>query len=167
MEQVRLGAYAASAGIPRFGLRTEAGRMYVFEDVAPQLADLDGDGAAEIVVVRSHLILGAQFAVYGDADDGVGLCVLTATPSIGTGFRSLAPLGAADLDGDGTVEIATVDRPHRVRMLRVWRYEGGALTPVAALKGVGDHRIGDVAVAGGIRDCGERPEIIVADACSR
>ena len=56
----RLGASAASAAIPCFGLRAEVGPMDVFEDVAPRLADLDGDAAVEIVVVRSHLVFGAQ-----------------------------------------------------------------------------------------------------------
>jgi hypothetical protein len=42
----------------------------VFEDLAPRLADLDGDGKAEIIVVQSHRDLGARLAVYGLTPDG-------------------------------------------------------------------------------------------------
>jgi hypothetical protein len=37
----------------------------VFEDLAPRLADLDGDGRAEIIVVQSHRDLGARLASTG------------------------------------------------------------------------------------------------------
>ena len=37
----------------------------VFEDPAPRLADLDGDGAAEVIVVESSLREGARLTVYG------------------------------------------------------------------------------------------------------
>jgi hypothetical protein len=47
--------------------------------------------------------------------------LLAATPHIGSANRWLAPIGAADLDGDGRVEIAYVDRPHLARTLRIWR----------------------------------------------
>ena len=130
----------------------------VFEDLAPRLVDLDGDGRPEVIVVESDRDLGARLAVYGS--DGR----ITATPHIGARFRWLAPLGAADLDGDGAVEIAYVDRPHLARTLRVRRYAQGALEPVASFEGVTNHRIGETDIAGGIRDCGGGPEMILADA---
>ncbi len=76
-------------------LRLPANR--VFEDTAPRLVDLEGDGAPEVVVVESDASAGARLAVY-DADG-----LVAATPFIGTRFRWLAPVGAADLDGDGRV----------------------------------------------------------------
>jgi hypothetical protein len=130
----------------------------VFEDTAPRLADLDGDGAPEVIVVESDIALGARLSVYGA--DGL----IAATPHIGRTHRWLAPLGAADLDGDGRVEIAYIDRPHLARTLRVWRFEDGALRPVADLAGLTNHRIGETDIAGGIRDCGQGPEIVAADA---
>lgn len=130
----------------------------VFEDVAPRLADPDADGLNEVIVVESDRGLGARLAIY----DAEGL--VAATPFIGQAFRWLAPVGAADLDGDGRMELAYVDRPHLARTLRVWRLEGGALVELAALPGVTNHRIGETDIAGGIRDCGAGQEIIVADA---
>jgi len=130
----------------------------VFEDIAPRLIDLDYDEAPEVVVIESDANLGARLAVY-DADGFV-----TATPFIGRAFRWLAPLGAADLDSDGVTELAYIDRPHLAKTLRVWRYKDRALQEVAALAGLTNHRIGQDYISGGIRDCGQGPEIITADA---
>lgn len=128
----------------------------VFEDIAPRLADLDGDGAPEVIVVESALTQGARLAIWGAAGR------ITATPHIGMRNRWLAPVGAADLDGDGQVEIAYVDRPHLARVLRVWRYEAGRLTEVAAVEGFSNHRIGWDFIPGGILDCGQGPEMVLA-----
>ena len=130
----------------------------VFEDTAPRLADLDGDGAPEVIVVESAQTQGARLAVWGAAGR------ITATPHIGRRNRWLAPVGAADLDGDGRIEIAFVDRPHLARVLRVWRYAAGALTEVASADGVSNHQIGWDFIAGGIQDCGQGPEMVVASA---
>ena len=138
--------------------------VLVFEDTEPRLADLDGDGAAEVIVVESHADLGARLAVWGLVDGR--LARRAATDPIGTRFRWLAPAGAADLDGDGRVEIAAVDRPHLARILRVWRFDSGPdrLTPVAEAAGFSNHRIGERAISGGLRDCGAGPEIVTANA---
>lgn len=132
----------------------------VFEDVAPRVVDVTGDGAPEVIVVESHQSQGARLAIY--TQDGR----LAATPFIGTRFRWLAPTGlaAADFDGDGAIELAYVDRPHLAKTLRIWRWSEDTLTEVAQLAGVTNHRIGEPDIAGGIRDCGAGLEIIVADA---
>ncbi|NDR59372.1 VCBS repeat-containing protein [Pseudoruegeria sp. M32A2M] len=134
----------------------------VFEDVAPRLADLDGDGAPEVVVVESHRDNGARLAVWGLADNTP--VRLTATPFIGTRFRWLAPVGVADLNGDGTVELAYVDRPHLAKILRVWRYSDGKLTEVTSAAGFTNHKIGERDIAGGIRHCSAGPEMLLASA---
>ena len=129
-----------------------------FEDTAPRLADLDGDGAPEVIVVESHSAQGARLAVWGPGGR------IAATAYIGTRFRWLAPLGAADLDGDGRVEIAYVETPHLGRTLRLVRLEGGRLVSLAALPGLTNHRFGDPGIQGGIALCPGGAVIVTADA---
>ena len=143
-----------AAGVQRFTLSQDR----VFEDVAPRLADVDGDGAPEVVVVETLVSEGAQLAIY----DTTGK--IAATPHIGRTNRWLAPIGVADLDGDGDIELAYIDRPHLAKTLRVWRFVDGALVPVADLPGLTNHRIGETDIGGGIRDCGQGPEMITASA---
>ncbi|MEL6838551.1 MAG: VCBS repeat-containing protein [Pseudomonadota bacterium] len=130
----------------------------VFEDLAPRLADLDNDGTPEIIVVEAQAETGAQLAIYDETGK------IAATPHIGTRNRWLAPIGAADLDGDGLIEIAYIDRPHLAKTLRVWRFQDGDLTEIAAGSGLTNHRIGEDFISGGIRDCGRGPEMITANA---
>lgn len=129
---------------------------HVFEDVAPRLADVDGDGAPEVIVVETDVRTGGALAIYGPEGK------IAETPHIGTTNRWLAPLGAADLDGDGAIELAYIDRPHLAKTLRIWRYADGTLTEAASLPGLTNHRIGEVDIAGGIRDCSDGPEMILA-----
>jgi len=141
----------------------------VFEDLAPRLSDVDGDGRAEVIVVQSNARLGAQLAVYGLSADGADLTLYAATPNIGRANRWLAPIGVGDLDGDGSIEIAYIDRPHLARTLRVWRYlpegpQGGALVEIAAASGLTNHRIGEDFISSGLRDCGAGPEMVTANA---
>ena len=131
----------------------------VFEDLVPRLWDVTGDGIAEIVVIETQQDLGAQLAIY----DRFGH-KLAATPHIGRSNRWLAPIGAADLDGDGHVEIAYVDRPHLAKLLKIWRYDGGELSLVSVARGFTNHRIGEDFITGGLRDCGAGPELIVVSA---
>lgn len=131
----------------------------VFEDIAPRLADIDGDGRPEIVVVRSSTADGARLEIY---DRHARL--VAATPAIGRRNRWLAPAGIGDLDGDGRVEIAYVDRPHLARILRIWRFDNGGLTEIASLPGLSNHRIGEPFISGGLRDCGAGPELVLASA---
>jgi hypothetical protein len=132
----------------------------VFEDIAPRLADIDDDGDLEIIAVESDLSRGSRLSVYGTEG------LIASNEFIGRPNRWLAPVGvgAADLDGDGRVEFAYVDRPHLAKTLVIMRREGRRLVTVAALEGVTNHRIGDTEISGGVRDCGEGPEMIVASA---
>lgn len=131
----------------------------VFEDLEPRIVDVNLDGTPEVLVVESSVHTGAQLAIYDARGEKIA-----ATPHIGTRFRWLAPIGAADLDGDGYVEIAYIDRPHLEKTLRIWRFKDGDLTEIAALPGLTNHRIGEDFITGGIRDCGTGPELIVVSA---
>lgn len=133
-------------------------QVHVFEDLAPRLADLDGDSLPEVITVRSHASKGAQIAVYGLR--GGRLELIAQTPYIGQSHRWLAPVGAADLDGDGHVEIAYIDRPHLAKVLRIWRFEAGKLSEVASVPGLTNHRIGQDFITSGIRECGQGPELV-------
>lgn len=131
----------------------------VFEDLAPRLVDIDADVAPEVMVVISDAQKGAQLAIY-DADG----TKIAATPHIGTRFRWLAPIGAVDLDGDGHTEVAYIDRPHLAKTLRIWRFRDGALEAVGSTPGLTNHRIGEDFITSGIRDCGQGPEVVTANA---
>lgn len=128
----------------------------VFEDLEPRLVDVDLDGDFEVVAIESSAYEGARLSIY----DENGL--VAATPHIGRSNRWLAPIGAADLDGDGHIELAYIDRPHLAKTLRVWRFKDGKLRQVAEQPGLTNHRIGWAFIAGGIRDCGGGPEMITA-----
>jgi len=130
----------------------------VFEDVEARVADLDGDGVAEVLVVETDISRGASLAVYDMAGQ------VTATPFIGRTHRWLAPLGVGDLDGDGLPEIAYVDRPHLAKELVIVQYRGRKLTEVARIKGLTNHRIGEKTIAGGIRNCGRGAEAVLVNA---
>ena len=131
----------------------------VFEDTTPRLADVDQDGTLEAIVVETHVKRGAQLAIYNAKGRKIA-----ATPHIGQTHRWLAPIGAADLDGDGHIEIAYIDRPHLAKTLRIWRYKNRKLTEVAILPGLTNHKIGWDHIPGGIRDCSGLPELITANA---
>lgn len=133
----------------------------VFEDLAPRLADLDGVAPPEIVTVESTQQGGAALSVW-QVDRG-SLRPYARTADIGTRFRWLAPIGIADLTGDGGLDIAYVETPHLAGILRVWTFAAGGLTEVANAAGLSNHRIGDATISGGIRDCGTGPEMITAD----
>ena len=134
----------------------------VYEDLEPRLWDVNGDGAPEVVVVLTDRDQGASLVIIGLEDDKP--VVIASTPHIGQSNRWLAPVGAADLDGDGAVEIAFVDRPHLARTLRVWRLRDDSFTEVAAIEGLTNHRIGDDFIQSGLRDCGAGPQFVMASA---
>ncbi|WP_371168504.1 VCBS repeat-containing protein [Aliiroseovarius sp. 2305UL8-7] len=130
----------------------------VFEDLAPRLHDLDGDGSPEVITVLTHMDKGAALAIFGP--DGL----IAQTPHIGKRNRWLAPLGAGDLLGDGDQIVAYIDRPHLAKTLRLWRYKDGQLVTAGQFGGLTSHRIGDDFIVGGIRSCAGKDEVVTVDA---
>ncbi len=112
----------------------------VFEDITPRLADLDGDGGAEVIVVRSYLTRGSALAVFGMR--GGAFVRIAETAPIGRAARWLNPAAIADFTGDGRLEIAIVKTPHIGGTLEFWRLNGGNLSRVARLSGFSNHVIG-------------------------
>ena len=116
----------------------------VFEALRPRVADLDGDGRDEIVVVRSYLDAGAALAVYGVRDGEI--VHLAETEPIGVPYRWLNPAGIGDFDGDGGLEIAYVETPHIGGVLHVLSYDGGRLHRDGRLQGFSNHAMGSRAL---------------------
>lgn len=149
-------------------VRIDLPESRVFEDIAPRLWDITGDGRPEIVAVESDAERGARLTVWeagmGDDDSGPVVALRAATPFIGTRFRWLAPLGAADFTGDGVAEITYVEKPHLDRVLKLVALKGDRLVEIARLEGVTNHAIGEETIYGGIRLCGNGPEIIAFSA---
>ncbi len=136
----------------------DAGEGFVFEDLAPRLADLDGDGQPEVIVIRTDMQRGASLAIYNAER------LITQTAPIGQRYRWLAPVGVGDFDGDGVIEIAYVETPHLGKLLKIVKYIDESLVLDASVPALSNHRIGENFISGGVRDCGDGPEIITADA---
>ena len=154
----------------RRALSLELPPTRVFEDRALRLADLDGDGRDEIIVVESDARLGSSLVVYGlrlgAAARQPVLAQLARSPFIGTAHRWLNPVGVADFDGDGSPDIAAVTTPHIGGVLTLYRYQPPALEPLAQLPGVSNHRIGTVEqqLAAVVDTPGQRPAVIIPGA---
>ena len=117
----------------------------VFEDVAPRLVRLGGGAPAEILAIVSHRARGSRLALLGL--EGGALAIAAQSAPIGTPMRWMNPVGAADLDGDGTAEIGAVVTPHIGGTLVLYRRRGAALAPVASLAGFSNHVYGSAELA--------------------
>jgi hypothetical protein len=156
--------HAILGDVPEWRHVTYAGRSFAFadgfiEDTAPRLADINGDGAPEAIVVHTRPQLGARLVALSLPD----LREMAATPHIGTHHRWLAVVGAGDFDGDGRVEIAYVDRPHLARELVFVRMEGGQLREIDRQTGLTNHRIGDGDIRSIPRPCAGDVLVMSAD----
>jgi hypothetical protein len=120
----------------RLSLRPDS----VFEDREPRLADVDGDGCDEVIVVRLYLKAGAALAIV--APPGGRLEIIAETPPIGQPFRWLNPAGVGDFDGDGHPDIALVRMPHIAGELEVWTMKNGNLAQTISSGDVSNHAAG-------------------------
>jgi hypothetical protein len=122
-------------------LETTLGPDSVFEDRLARLADVDGDGRDEVIVVHSYLKMGAALAVY-EVRDGA-LRRMAEAPAIGRPSRWLNPVGVADFDGDGVPELAAVITPHIGGILKIYSVRGNRLVEEGATgRGFSNHFIG-------------------------
>ena len=112
----------------------------MFEDLEPRLADLDGDGHDEIVVVKSYLKRGSSLAVIAVRNGKYE--IVAETPPIGRPHAWLNPAGIADFNGDGKIDIALVRMPHAVGTLELWSWADRSLRKTAELPDVANHIAG-------------------------
>jgi hypothetical protein len=116
------------------------GEGSVFEDRLARIADFNGDGQDEILIVRSYLDRGAALAVVGSTADGLRL--IAEAPAIGRPYRWLNPVDVADFDGDGENEAAVVVTPHIGGTLKLYRMVGENLREVHSHYGFSNHALG-------------------------
>lgn len=115
----------------------------VFEGLSPLVADIDGDGEAELITTVADSDAGARIRVYGT--DGTELAT---GPIYGSGWRHqlcVAPFGPADLP-----ELAVVRKPHVDRTVEFYRLAGGELEVTATAQGYASHTYGSRNLDGGL-----------------
>ena len=139
----------------------------VFEDLALRLADVDQDGRDEIIVIEADVLRGASVVVLGlvDSPNGKTLKEKARSPPAGSTFRWLNPVGVADFDGDGRLDIAAVITPHIGGELTLYHYRPPQLVPYAKAMDTSNHLMGspELQLAVIMQLPGQRPTIIVPD----
>jgi hypothetical protein len=116
----------------------------VFEDLTPRLADLDGNGRDDVIVVKSYLKRGSALAVIAERNGKYR--IVAETPPLGAPHRWLDPAGIADFTGDGRLDIALVRQPHAIGALELWSWSGSSLHKVAELDDTANHIAGTRAI---------------------
>ena len=133
----------------------------VFDAVDPLVADVDGDGLREVLVVETDLAQGPSLAVFGPGGKRA------ATPFLGGVDGRLTPAGVGDFDGDGRPEIAFVIRTHERQELIFLRLTEDRLAGIARFKGLLNPRTGNWTSDTAIRTCSGLAEVILPDAAGK
>ncbi len=87
----------------------------------PTVADLDGDGRFEIIITTRGLTSGGR--LYAFRDDGSSL---PGWPKNLNGNNVSQAATAADLDGDGKLEVIALERAYPLGKVHVFRFDGSA-----------------------------------------
>jgi hypothetical protein len=116
----------------------------VFEDRLARLADIDGDGTDDVIVVHTYLDRGAALSAYTVRDGA--LVRLAEAPAFGRPSRWLNPIGVADFDGDATPEAAAFITPHIGGILKFYSVRGDLLVEEGSAGGFSNHAIGSRAL---------------------
>lgn len=116
----------------------------VFEDIEPRLADLDGDGKDEVVVIKSYLKRGSALAVIAERKGKYEIAA--ETPPLGSPHQWLNPAGIGDFNNDSRMDIALVRQPHAVGQLELWSWVNGGLRKSAEMPDAGNHISGSRAL---------------------
>ena len=139
----------------------------VFEDLTLRLVDLDQDGRDELIVVEADALRGASVVVLGieDSPSGKTLKEKARSAPAGSTFRWLNPVGVADFDGDGKLDVAAVITPHIGGVLTLYHYRPPQLMPYARAMDTSNHLMGspEQQLAVILQLPGQRPTIIVPD----
>lgn len=141
----------------------------VWEDLQPRLVDMDGDGRDEIVVIEADIARGAAIVAYGIPRSGHLLEERSRSSWLGLPFRWLNPVGFADFDGDGKMDIASVTTPHIGGVLTLYRYAPPLIQAFAKVPDVSNHQMGDPSLQmhAIVSLPGQRPTVIVPDMSRR
>lgn len=146
----------------------------VFEDRVPRLVDLDQDGRDELLLIEADALRGAALVVLGVRGTGTAasplkLVELARGPHAGSTFRWLNPVGVADFDGDGRLDVASITTPHIGGVLNLYHYRPPRLEPFATTVDVSNHKMGELEqrMAVVVNVSGERPTIVVPDMTQR
>lgn len=126
--------------VPIATARVPAGPDAVFEDRAPRLADLDGNGTPAILTIRSFAKQGSQLVVIARRE--AGWAIAAETPPAGEPARWLNVAAVADFTGTGRPQVALVKTPHADGILQLWSYAGGRLALIAEKAGYSNHAFG-------------------------
>ena len=139
----------------------------VYEDRIPRIVDMDQDGSEEIVLVEADALRGASLVVMGveHTERGPILIERARSAFVGSTFRWLNPVGAADFDADGKLDLAMVLTPHIGGELQLLHYRPPSLVPYARALDVSNHRMGalEQTLAVIVQVAGQRPTVLVPD----